>query len=238
MVALSWLLVGDRDIEEVAASGPVSGGMLRTLRAAVEGDVDLALRLIATDESALSGEPDPFVPGYEHSPVVQAYRAVVEVLLLVWRGDIGVARDRLIQAALSLPIAMPFAGLGVVLARRLDLAVLGELGSFARSLTVALPGERRSTSSWTAASSHSSPARSTMPPPRFGCGPISVGRRPRWRYRVWTSWPSSLPVAPRRRRPSSLRRSRSPSACGSVSRRQAMGGGVPKAMRSATSHAR
>ncbi|GAA1214000.1 helix-turn-helix transcriptional regulator [Microbacterium maritypicum] len=140
VVALSWLLVGDRDIEEVAGSGPVSGGMLRTLRAAVEGDVDLALRLIATDESALSGEPDPFVPGYEHSPVVQAYRAVVEVLLLVWRGDIGVARDRLIQAALSLPIAVPFAGLGVVLARRLDLAVLGELGPFARSLTVALPG--------------------------------------------------------------------------------------------------
>lgn len=140
VVALSWLLVGDRDIEEVAGSGPVSGGMLRTLRAAVEGDVDLALRLIATDESALSGEPDPFVPGYEHSPVVQAYRAVVEVLLLVWRGDIGVARDRLIQAALSFPIAMPFAGLGVVLARRLDLAVLGELGPFARSLTVALPG--------------------------------------------------------------------------------------------------
>lgn len=140
VVALSWLLVGDRDIEEVAGSGPVSGGMLRTLRAAVEGDIDLALRLIATDESALSGEPDPFVPGYEHSPVVQAYRAVVEVLLLVWRGDIGVARDRLIQAALCLPIAMPFAGLGVVLARRLDLAVLGELGPFARSLTVALPG--------------------------------------------------------------------------------------------------
>jgi DNA-binding CsgD family transcriptional regulator len=139
VVALSWFLAGDRDVEVAAGSGPVSGGMLRTLRAAAEGDIDLALRLLATDGSTFSSEADPFVPGYELSPVVQAYRAVVEVLLLVWRGDIGIARDRLIQAALSLPIAMPFAGLGVILARRLDLAVLGELGPFARSLTTVLP---------------------------------------------------------------------------------------------------
>lgn len=139
VVALSWLLAGDREVDGVTGPGPVSGGMLRTLRAAVEGDIDLALRLVATDDSTFSGGPDPFVPGYELSPVVRAYRAVVEVLLLMWRGDIGIARDRLIQAALRLPIALPFAGLGVVLARRLDLAVLGELGPFARSLTIALP---------------------------------------------------------------------------------------------------
>ncbi|WP_146115328.1 helix-turn-helix transcriptional regulator [Microbacterium sp. MYb62] len=139
IVALSWLIAGERDVDEVTASGPVSGGMLRTLRAAMRGDIDQALRLLAADDSAMSGEPDPFVPGYERSPVIHAYRAVVEVLLLVWRGDIGLARDRLIQAALALPIALPFAGLGVVLARRLDLAVLGELGPFSRSLTAALP---------------------------------------------------------------------------------------------------
>lgn len=139
VVALSWLIAGERDIDEVTAYGPVSGGMLRTLRAAMRGDIDQALRQLANDESAMSGESDPFVPGYESSPAVQAYRAVVEVLLLVWRGDIGLARERLIQAALVLPVTMPFAGLGVVLARRLDLAVLGELGPFSRSLTAALP---------------------------------------------------------------------------------------------------
>jgi DNA-binding CsgD family transcriptional regulator len=63
----------------------------------------------------------------------------VEVLLLVWRGDIGPARERLVAAAVDVPIAVPFAGLGVVLARRLDLAVLGELGPFSRALTAVLP---------------------------------------------------------------------------------------------------
>lgn len=139
VVALSWLIVGEHDVDEVASAGPVSGRMLRTLRAAMSGDVDRGLRLLAMGESAMSAEPDPLVPGYERSPVIQAYRAVLEVLLLAWRGDIGLARDRLIQAALALPVGLPFAGLGVVLARRLDLAVLGELGPFSRSLTDALP---------------------------------------------------------------------------------------------------
>lgn len=137
-VALCWLIVGEQD-EEGAASGPMSGGLLRALRAAVHGDIDLGLRLLAGADAVLAGEPEPFLPGQERNPVLQAYRAVVEVLLLVWRGDIGLARDRLIHAALALPVAMPLAGLGVVLARRLDLAVLGELGPYARALTDALP---------------------------------------------------------------------------------------------------
>jgi hypothetical protein len=63
----------------------------------------------------------------------------VEVLLLSWRGDIGMARAHLVAAARELPIALPFAGLGVILARRLDLAVRGELSPYARALTDALP---------------------------------------------------------------------------------------------------
>lgn len=143
VVALSWLIAGERDIDETVGSGPVMGGMLRALQAAMDGDVDLGLRVLARGGSGMSAEADPFVPGFEHSPVVGAYRAVVEVLLLVWRGDIGLARDRLIQAALVLPVSLPLAGLGVVLARRLDLAVLGELGPYARSLTAGLPAGAR-----------------------------------------------------------------------------------------------
>lgn len=143
VVALSWVIVGEHDVDEVPASGPVCGGMLRTLRAAMGGDVDLGLRLLALSESGMSAEPDPVVPGYERSPIVRAYRAVVEVLLLAWRGDIGLARDRLIEAALELPVAMPLAGLGVVLARRLDLAVRGEIGAYSRALTAALPAGAR-----------------------------------------------------------------------------------------------
>ncbi len=79
------------------------------------------------------------IPGFEHSPLGRAYRAVTEVLLLVWRGDIGRARLLLRQAAVELPVAIPFAGLGVVLARRLDLAVLGAFSPIARALTAVLP---------------------------------------------------------------------------------------------------
>lgn len=143
VVALSWIIAGERDLDEVVESAPASGRMLRTLRAAIGGDIDLGLRLLAGDETAMSATLDSFLPGFECSPLVEAYRAVVEVLLLVWRGDIGTARDRLIQVALVLPVGLPFAGLGVVLARRLDLAVLGELGPYARALTSTLPAGAR-----------------------------------------------------------------------------------------------
>ncbi|WP_337026846.1 helix-turn-helix transcriptional regulator [Microbacterium sp. LB16] len=139
IVALSWLILGERDIEQVAGRGPLTGGMLEALQAGMDGDIDRGLQLLAEDDTAVAPETDPLVPGYERSPVVRAYRAVVEVLLLVWRGDIGLARARLVHAALAFPVALPFAGLGVVLARRLDLAVLGELGPFARALTTSLP---------------------------------------------------------------------------------------------------
>ncbi|MCK2036475.1 helix-turn-helix transcriptional regulator [Microbacterium sp. SSW1-49] len=138
-VALSWLVAGDVDTDDVAGAGPLSGGMLRALRTAVEGDIDLGLRILATGDSSMGAQADPFVAGFENSALVRAYRAIVEVLLLSWRGDIGMARDKLVAAARELPVALPFAGLGVVLARRLDLAVLGELGPYALALTDALP---------------------------------------------------------------------------------------------------
>ncbi|MFS0912400.1 LuxR C-terminal-related transcriptional regulator [Microbacterium sp. 179-I 3D2 NHS] len=139
VVALSWLIAGERDVDDVAGSGPVSGRMLRALRAAVAGEVDRGLRILRAADDTMEGETDPLVAGFEFSPVVQAYRSVVEALLLVWRGDLGPAREHLSHAALHLPVAMPFAGLGVVLLRRLDLAVFGDLGPIARALTAALP---------------------------------------------------------------------------------------------------
>lgn len=138
-VALSWLIAGEADRDDVAGAGPLSGGMLRALRTAVEGDIDLGLRILAAGDSSMGVEADPFVAGFENSALVRAYRALVEVLLLSWRGDIGMARAHLVAAARELPVALPFAGLGVVLARRLDLAVLGELSPYARALTEALP---------------------------------------------------------------------------------------------------
>ncbi len=139
VVALAWLVAGDRDIEDVPGSGPLTGGMLHALRAASDGEIDRGLRLIAAGDSGIGAGEDPFVSGFERSPLVRAYRAITEVLLLTWRGDVALARTRLIRASLELPVALPFAGLGVVLARRLDLAVLGRLGPFSLALTAALP---------------------------------------------------------------------------------------------------
>ncbi|MBP3978128.1 helix-turn-helix transcriptional regulator [Microbacterium sp. BLY] len=127
---------------EPAPSTPLLGGAGEALHAAIAGDIDEGLRVLGSAAGSALRERDPLMPGFEGSPVARAYRAVTEVLLLVWRGDIGRAREALLAAALDVPIGIPFAGLGVVLARRLDLAVLGALGPFARSLTAVLPSSR------------------------------------------------------------------------------------------------
>ncbi|AXL11877.1 LuxR family transcriptional regulator [Microbacterium foliorum] len=143
VVALSWLVLGDRDIDDAPGTGPLSRGILGALHAGMDGDIDRGLRLLAAWDTGMDEEVDPLVAGCERSPLVAAYRAVVEVLLLMWRGDIGAARIRMMRAAVALPVALPFAGLGVVISRRLDLAVLGRLGPFARALTASLPAPQR-----------------------------------------------------------------------------------------------
>ncbi len=143
VTALAWVLAGDREPVDVSAGGPLTGALLGALGAALDGEIDAALALLATGDSGIDVEDDPFVAGFERSALVHAYRAVLEVLLLVWRGDIGCARDRLHRAAMHLPVALPFAGLGVILARRLDLAVLGRLGPFSLALTASLPAPLR-----------------------------------------------------------------------------------------------
>lgn len=141
VVALCWLLLGEDESELRPGNGPLTGDILAAMRAALGGDVEEGLRQLATGRGV--GEVDAFVAGFEQSPVVSAYRAVTQTLLLVWRGDIGAARRALIEAASTVPVALPFGGLGVLLARRLDLAVCGRLTAFALSLMSALPGGRQ-----------------------------------------------------------------------------------------------
>lgn len=139
VVALTWLVAGESEQGDASGAGPLTGGMLQALRAAMNGDIDQGLRFLAVADSGIGTEVDPFVAGFEHSPLVKAYRAIAEAILLVWRGDLGAARDLLLRAAVALPLALPFAGLGVILLRRLDLAVLGRIGPFAAALTSSLP---------------------------------------------------------------------------------------------------
>src|SRR5690606_2471362 len=56
------------------------------------------------------------------------HRAVLEGLLLLWRGDLGAAEAVLLRAAERLPLELPFAGLRIALARRIDLLRHGSAG--------------------------------------------------------------------------------------------------------------
>lgn len=136
-VALCWMLTGETDDVPAAAPGLFSGGMAAALRTGLAGDAAGGMSMLV--EADLRHEIDPLVAGFEHSPLVDAYLAVTEALLLSWAGEIGGARDRLTAAAGTAPIGIPFAGLGIVLAHRLGICVDGRPGTTARALAATAP---------------------------------------------------------------------------------------------------
>lgn len=142
-LALCWTLNSEVDPVIAPVAGPFSGGVIGALHAALDGEIEHGLQLLASAQTGLLRDVDPMVAGFEHSPVVDAYLAVTEVLLHFWRGDLATAREKLIAAAVDLPIGIPFAGLGAALAQRLDIAVLGSTGPLARSLGHTLPAGNR-----------------------------------------------------------------------------------------------
>ncbi len=142
-VALCWLLSGEDEDIDLLAPDAVVCAVVAPLREALGGDVDAGLEILSRFSAAISEASEPRTGEVDPSPLLDAYRALIEVLLLVWRGDVGRARDRLLDAARALPLAVPFAGLGVILARRLDILVLGAQGETAQALTAALPAGAR-----------------------------------------------------------------------------------------------
>ena len=139
VVALCCLLTGEQGDSDSLSDGPFSGGVVGALCAAVDGEIDEGLEMLGRAQSGLLDEVDPLIAGFERSPLIAAYLAVTETLLLFWRGDIGAARERLLSASVSLPIAVPFAGLGVALAHRLDIMLLGAPGVLPQVLKATLP---------------------------------------------------------------------------------------------------
>ncbi|WP_243225007.1 helix-turn-helix transcriptional regulator [Microbacterium sp. CIAB417] len=135
--ALCWLLSGDPS--DPIPDGTLSFGVAAAVRRALDGEFEDGLGILARHEAGIAEEKDPFLQGFERTPLAGAYRAVVDVLLRFWQGDAAAARARLDDALVRLPIGLPFAGLGVVLARRLDLAILGRIGLATQSATDALP---------------------------------------------------------------------------------------------------
>ncbi|WP_345186248.1 helix-turn-helix transcriptional regulator [Microbacterium panaciterrae] len=154
----AWLAVGGRMVREAGARAPLLAWCDALAGVADPGSIDAGegvQRVVHALSAGLDGDPDAGVrtlaePGaaaaedgsaglHDRSPLLRARRAVAETLLHVWSGRIGVARDLLAAAAAELPVALPFAGLAVALARRLELAVDGCLGPLSRDLAAAVP---------------------------------------------------------------------------------------------------
>ncbi|MFD5225161.1 LuxR C-terminal-related transcriptional regulator [Microbacterium sp. NPDC058342] len=123
---------------EVSADQTATPSPLRAaLRAALRGEIDEGLALLAEADAE---HPDrtasqTLAPG----PLLRAHRDVLTALLRTWRGDLGEALAGLRSAAASAPAALPYRGLAVRLARRLELAVDGRSGELSAALDAASP---------------------------------------------------------------------------------------------------
>ncbi|MBP2412421.1 DNA-binding CsgD family transcriptional regulator [Arthrobacter stackebrandtii] len=73
------------------------------------------------------------------SPLGMAYRAVAASLLHFWQGDAARAAAELELAMTVFPAGLPLSGLGVALARRLDVVTNGKVGPMARALGAGCP---------------------------------------------------------------------------------------------------
>ncbi|MGN8027264.1 LuxR C-terminal-related transcriptional regulator [Microbacterium sp. 22242] len=139
---LAWCgaLAGTGEGERIGG-GDVIERVVQALGFGLDGEPDAGVRALAEPAAAEPGEP---VAGlHERSPLLRARHAVSEVLLHVWGGRIAVARQLLETAAAELPVALPFAGIALPLARRLELAVDGRTGALSRDLAAAVPWPQR-----------------------------------------------------------------------------------------------
>jgi DNA-binding CsgD family transcriptional regulator len=78
------------------------------------------------------------------TPLAEAHVRLAQTLVHLWRGTLTRAADELAEAAFRLPVGLPFAGLGVAAARRLDMMTRGVVGPVATALeeTCASPTSR------------------------------------------------------------------------------------------------
>ncbi len=78
------------------------------------------------------------------TPLAEAHVRLAQALVHLWRGTLTRAADELAEAAFRLPLGLPFAGMGVAAARRLDMMTRGVVGPVATALeeTCASPTSR------------------------------------------------------------------------------------------------
>ncbi|MCS0497985.1 helix-turn-helix transcriptional regulator [Protaetiibacter sp. 10F1B-8-1] len=129
-----WAALGPGDHDANVDVETAARQVASAVALALDGDYAEALRLVATSPappSSIAGDP---AGGLECSPLGRAYRAVVASLVRFWSGDVSGAHRELLDSAFELPVAIPFGGLAVALARRLEIAIAGEPDLLSRVL--------------------------------------------------------------------------------------------------------
>lgn len=116
--------------------------VVRALTLGLEDEAYAGLRLLHTVQGAQPmlidrNDGEPVRRG--SSPLSQAYSAVATALLHFWSGDLARASRELARAASVAPVGLPLSGLGVIVARRLDVAINGRVTSLARALGATYP---------------------------------------------------------------------------------------------------
>ncbi|MFE6734005.1 LuxR C-terminal-related transcriptional regulator [Microbacterium sp. NPDC057650] len=127
------------DISVLEHDDPVHAPLRAALRAALRGDVSGGLRILAVATTPQPVNEDPGALGVAHGPLLRAHREVLAALLRTWNGELGEARAALQRAASAVPLALPFGGLAIRLARRLELACDGRTGELSAVLEAVSP---------------------------------------------------------------------------------------------------
>lgn len=116
--------------------------VVRALTLGLEDEVHSGLRLLHTVQGAqpmLIHASDGAPTRRGSSPLSLAYSAVTTALLHFWSGDLARASRELARAASVAPVGLPLSGLGVIVARRLDVAITGRVNVMARALGATYP---------------------------------------------------------------------------------------------------
>jgi len=120
----------------------------RALAVAADDNADVAAQTLASAVASLAPVRDGARwfdgPATALTPLAEAHVRLAQVLVDVWRGNLTRAAEEVAEAAFRLPLGLPFAGLGVAAARRVDMMTTGALGTVSTALeeTCASPTER------------------------------------------------------------------------------------------------
>ncbi|MCB7136301.1 helix-turn-helix transcriptional regulator [Cellulosimicrobium marinum] len=121
----------------------------RALLLAADDNADAAAQTLSSAVASLAPVRDDGArwfdgPSTALTPLAEAHVRLAQVLVHIWRGNLARAADEVADAAFRLPLGLPFAGLGVAAARRVDMMTVGAVGEISTALeeTCASPTSR------------------------------------------------------------------------------------------------